>query len=482
MTELADLDATAQADLVRTGEVSPAELVEAAIGRIEAVNPRLNAVIHERFAAARAEAAVLGTDGPFAGVPFLVKDMDGELAGEPMHMGTRHLRDHDHRPAVTSTVFQRFIDAGLVICGKTNCPELGLVVTTEPASQGPTRNPWDTERSTGGSSGGSAAAVAAGMVPLAHGGDGGGSIRIPASECGLVGLKPTRARATHGPTMGNPWDGLVVWGGMTRSVRDTARLLDVVAGAATGDAEAAAPPARPYAEEVGADPGQLRIGVRTTAPTTGVASHPECDAAVTAALRALEAAGHAVTDDAPAAFDEDLLGLDFLTAFSVWVAREVEQLAEWTGEAVGPDGIEPTTRAIAELGSMVTGTQYHAALEGFDRYRRAVCSWWDDHDVLVTPTLPTPPPPLGHFAAPADEPLAGAARAAEMTAFTVPCNITGQPAISLPLHWSADGLPVGVQLVAAHGREDVLIQVAAQLEQALPWADRRPPVWSGTAR
>src|SRR5215211_788838 len=261
--ELAGLDATAHAELVRTGEASPLELVDAAIERIEAVNPSLNAVIHELFEEGRAAAESEIPDGPFKGVPFLLKDLGAAFAGQPLHMGMQALKDADFRSPVDSYLAQRFRDAGFITIGKTNTPELGILPTTEPRAYGPSRNPWDTERSTGGSSGGSAAAVASGMVPIAHANDGGGSIRIPASECGLVGLKPTRQRISEGPILGDNMSGLTVELVVSKSVRDTAAVLEAVHGPAPGDPYVAAPPTRPYSEEVGADPGKLRIGLLT---------------------------------------------------------------------------------------------------------------------------------------------------------------------------------------------------------------------------
>lgn len=475
--DLAVLDATAQAELVRSGQASPLELVDAAIERIERLNPQLNAVIHERFDKARAEAQGDLPAGPFRGVPFVLKDLDGYSAGDPYYGGTRFLRDHDWRPAHDSYLTERFRAAGLVCVGRTNSPELGLVPTTEPETYGPTRNPWDTGRSTGGSSGGSAAAVASGMVPLGHAGDGGGSIRIPASECGLVGLKPSRGRHSLGPEAGESWGGLVARLAVTRSVRDTAALLDAVQGAMPGDPYTAPPPTRPYVDELGADPGSLRIGLRVDAPGAVGDPHPDAVAAAEAAAALLESLGHRVEIGSPEALDDAEFVAYFINAYNSWVARDLERLGQAVGTPVTEADVEAGTWALAEAGRQVSATEYLAAVEYLHDFTRRVAGWWvGGFDLLLTPTIPEPPPVLGEFSGTPDNPLVGLFRSAEIVPFTAPFNTTGQPAVSLPLHWNADGLPIGVQLVAAYGREDQLVAVSAQLEAAAPWAGRRPPV------
>ena len=475
--DLAVLDATAQAELVRSGQASPLELVDAAIERIERLNPQLNAVIHERFDKARAEAQGDLPAGPFRGVPFVLKDLDGYSAGDPYYGGTRFLRDHDWRPAHDSYLTERFRAAGLVCVGRTNSPELGLVPTTEPETYGPTRNPWDTGRSTGGSSGGSAAAVASGMVPLGHAGDGGGSIRIPASECGLVGLKPSRGRHSLGPEAGESWGGLVARLAVTRSVRDTAALLDAVQGAMPGDPYTAPPPTRPYVDELGADPGSLRIGLRVDAPGAVGDPHPDAVAAAEAAAALLESLGHRVEIGSPEALDDAEFVAYFINAYNAWVARDLERLGQAVGTPVTEADVEAGTWALAEAGRQVSATEYLAAVEYLHDFTRRVAGWWvGGFDLLLTPTIPEPPPVLGEFSGTPDNPLVGLFRSAEIVPFTAPFNTTGQPAVSLPLHWNADGLPIGVQLVAAYGREDQLVAVSAQLEAAAPWAGRRPPV------
>ncbi|KAA0235232.1 MAG: 6-aminohexanoate-cyclic-dimer hydrolase [Acidimicrobiales bacterium] len=477
--ELSLLDATAQAMLVKEGEVTPLELVDAAIERIERLNGRLNAVIHERFDRARKEADDVSREAPFAGVPMVVKDLDGFLAGEPYHAGSRHLRDNGYVATSDSWLFERFRDAGLVVVGKSNTPELGLKVTTEPLAYGPCRNPWDLGRSTGGSSGGSAAAVASGMVPVGHAGDGGGSIRAPASECGLVGLKPSRGRSSFGPDEGEAWAGLVCRLAVTRTVRDTAGLLDAAWGTSPGDPYTAPPPRRPYVEELDSDPGRLRIGFVTTAgPDRELAT--DCVEAVERTVATLEVLRHEVVDGYPEALtDRDLsddFKVNFLSAYPAWIARDLQHFEEWTGEPVTAEQVEPGTWEMAEFGRTVTATAYIKAVEEMHGFARRVAAWWDRHDVLVTPTLTEPPPTLGQFDGTPEDPLAGIMRSEPLVTFTLPFNVTGQPAVSLPLHWNAEGLPIGVQLVAAYGREDLLIRLASQLEQALPWADRVPPV------
>ncbi len=478
--ETAFLDATAQAELVRSGQASPTELVDAAIGRIQALNPELNAVIHERFERARAEAAGELPDGPLRGVPMVVKDLDGFTAGDPYHAGNRLLREVGYVAPTDSHLMTKFRQAGLVIVAKTNTPELGLVPTSEPQVYGPTRNPWDTTRSTGGSSGGSAAAVASGMVPLGHAGDGGGSIRIPASECGLVGLKPSRGRHSTGPELGESWGGLVARKALTRSVRDAATVLQAIQGAMPGDPYTAPPPIRPYPEEVGADPGSLRIGWTTQAPDPAVSTHPECTAAASDTATLLAELGHRVVEARPEAWDDAEAQAaftgQFIAAYGVWTALELDRLGVMAGRPVTEEDVEPGTWAVAEAGRGVSGTQYVAAIEHFHAMTRRLAAFWETHDLLLTPTLPELPPPLGEFTATAANPLVGLFRAAPLVSFVAPFNVTGQPAISLPLHWSAEGLPVGVQLVAAYGREDLLLSVASQLEEARPWSQRRPPV------
>jgi amidase len=477
LDELVELDATASAELVRSRQLSPSELVDAAIARIAAVDPQLNAVVTPLFESAR-KAAEHPADGPFRGVPFLLKDLQGYSAGDPHGGGMRVLREARWTPDFDSYVVEKFRAAGLVVLGRTNVPELGLNITTEPLACGPCRNPWNPGYSTGGSSGGSAAAVASGMVPVAHANDGGGSIRIPASACGLVGLKPSRGRVSLGPDRGEDWEGFVHDHVVSRSVRDSAALLDAIAGPMPGDPYAAPPPLRPFVEEVGADPGQLRIGLMPRSPRGASPCHPECSAAVEAAGRLLESLGHQVELSHPPALDEHermLNGFSAVVAGSA--ARDLLKWGTVLGRRLDASDVEGGTWGLASQGSEMTAPDYLLAVGELQVWSRAVASWWArGFDLLVTPTLGAPPPPLGTIGGPADDPEERLDRILGLMSFTPQFNVTGQPAVSLPLAWSEAGLPLGVQFVAATNREDLLYRIAAQLEVAQPWAERRPPI------
>lgn len=472
------IDATEQARLVRDGEASPSELLEEAVGRMEALNPQLNAVIHPLVDEAREAAAGELPDGPFRGVPFLVKDLSCYMAGAPVHEGMRVLRDAGHKADHDMWITERFRQAGFVIFGRTNTPELGILPTTEPAAYGATHNPWNLDHSPGGSSGGSAAAVAAGIVCAAHANDGGGSIRIPASHCGLVGLKPSRARVSLAPDFGDVMGGLVIELAVTRSVRDAAGILDAIHGPAPGDPYAAPPPARPYAQELGEDPGRLRIGVMSTPAGGGFETHPECVSAVSDAAALLEELGHHLEDSHPAALDDPEQIANFIVRWTAGVDWNLKYWSEAIGREIGSDELEPCTWALAELGRSHTAGDLLRAIEQAQASTRQIASWWaqDGFDLLLTPTCAEPPPRLGQFESPPDNPAAPLMRAIPFGTFTAGFNTTGQPAISLPLHQTNDGLPVGIHLVAAYGREDLLLRVASQLEQARPWADRLPPL------
>ena len=471
MDETTWLDATAQAELDR-GEVSPGELAEAAIARIEAVNPKLDAVIRTRFDAALREAEGDLPDGPFRGVPILFKDLGCTVAGEPTAFGLGPLRDLVF--PVTSYLAEQFLAAGFVPLGRTNVPELGTTVTTEPWSFPPARNPWDTGHSTGGSSGGSAAAVAAGMVAVAHANDGGGSIRIPASECGLVGLKPTRGRVSQGPVTGEAWAGSTIDGAVTRTVRDAAGVLDVISKPMPGDPYYAPALPRPLAQEVGADPGRLRIGVLDRPGAEGYLDDPQCRAAVARAATLLESLGHHIDQSAPAAMFEPEILRHLTTIIAADTEATLQAFEMLLGHAIGEDEIEPRNAAHRRAGRELGAVAYLQSRAWLGMWTRRMANWWNGHDLLLTPTVGAPPPELGWFTA--GGPEQEEVRIASFMPYTAQFNLTGQPAISLPLHWTAGGLPVGVQLVAAYGREDVLIRVASQLEQAAPWADRHPPV------
>jgi len=472
LSDLSGLDATAQAELVRSGEASPKELVEAAIARIEALNPQLDAVIRPRFDAARQEAAGDIPDGPFRGVPFLLKDLGAHVAGEPTAHGLRAL--HEVKRPVTSYLAERFRAAGFITLGRTNVPELGTTVTTEPRGFPPARNPWNPEHSTGGSSGGSAAAVASGMVAAAHANDGGGSIRIPASECGLVGLKPTRARVSQGPETGEAWAGGTIDGAVTRTVRDAAAILDAISTPMTGEPYYAPPLPGPLRDEVGREPGALRIGfVEGPGGVEGYLDHPECRAAVAGAVKLLESLGHKVDQAAPEAMYEEEFGRFFPVVIAADTEKELREFEQLLGRPLADDELEPRNLLYRQWGASITAVDYLNARAWLGAWVRRMAEWWTSYDVLVTPTVGAPPPRLGWFT---EDPAAEGQRIVSFIPYTAQFNMTGQPAVSLPLHWSADGLPVGVQLVAAYGREDLLVRLASQLEQAAPWADRRPPL------
>ena len=468
---LATLDATAQAELVRSGEAEPAELVEAAIARIERLDADLNSVIHPLFDKARAVARSdeLG-DGPFRGVPFLVKDAVCHTAGDPYHLGMRLLKERGHVATSDTELARRLRAAGFVFVGRTNTPELAMSTTTEPVAYGATHNPWDPAHSPGGSSGGSAAAVAAGLVPVAHGNDMGGSIRLPASHCGLVGLKPTRARSTLAPHLSEYWGPLTHEHVLTRSVRDSAAVLDAIAGPAPGDPYTAPPPLRPWVRDIGAEPGVLRVGFITHSPQCDVDA--ECANAVERTAERLRELGHRVEPIAIPALAR--------TESGPWIpaglARELDRWSEHLGQPIGPDDVEPLNWMMAEIGRAMTAPQYVASADSAWAWAREIGQAWAGQiDILLTPTAPIPPPKLGWVAPDVAIPDL-LARLGQTTVFTMPFDVTGQPAISLPLHQSSQGLPIGVQLVADSGREDLLFRVASQLEAARPWSDRRPPI------
>jgi len=470
------LDATAQAELVRSGAASAGELVDDAIARVETLNPQLNAVIHERFERARAEAAGPLPDSPFRGVPFLVKDAVCHEAGEPYHFGMQVLKNAGWRATTDTWLVERFRAAGFVSIGRTNTPEMASTITTEPVAYGATHNPWNLDRSTGGSSGGAAAAVASGMVAAAHGNDMGGSIRLPSSWCGLVGLKPTRARTTLGPDFGELWGPTSHEHVLTRSVRDSAAILDACNGPGVGDPYEIARPVRPYVEEIGADPGRLRIGFRTMRADGTGDSQPDVRAAIHDAARVCESLGHHVTADAVAALDDPRLAEAVPALWGAVIAREVDRWGEIIGRPIAPEELEPMNQTLLALAADVSAAAYLRAIDLVQGWARGVAGWFADFDVLMIPAVPEPAIELGRINAAAPEPFLQLLDAGALITFTLPFNITGQPAMSVPLGMSSEGLPIGVQLVAPFGREDVLFRLASQLEAAAPWVDRRPPV------
>ena len=477
-TDLSRFDATAQAELVRTGEASPIELVDAAISRIESINPALNAVIHERFERARAEATAPLPEGPFRGVPFLLKDLETRSLGDPHHAGTAFLKDAGFISDRDDHLTSRFRAAGLVIVGRTNTPEFGTTITTEPESHGAARNPWNTDYSTGGSSGGSGAAVASMMVPAAHASDGGGSIRIPASECGLVGLKPTRGRVPLGPEISDSWAGSTSNGVVTRTVRDTAALLDAIAGPMPGDAYAAPELPGPLLEEVGRDPGTLRIGVLDHPLLPGVDASPEMSAAVSFAASLLEQLGHRIEDSHPDAMEEAHFTDAFTTVVAAHVAHNLDSWGRVLGRNITENDVEERNWMFATIGRSFSAPQYLDAIFWQQAWSRRMATWWKNEfnpggfDILCTPVLNGPPPRIGWLS----DPVEGLGRVTSIMQYTAQFNVTGQPAISLPLWWTEDGLPVGVQFVAPFGREDLLIRLSSGLEAACNWNERVPTV------
>jgi amidase len=480
------LDATAQAALVASGEVSARELIDAAIERIDRSDAEINAVIMHWYDRAREQADLIDGTGaatapagsgsgdrpPFLGVPFLLKDLWASEAGMPMSMGNAALAADPPIAEEDTTIVARFREAGLINLGRTNSPELGSLPVTEPVAYGPTRNPWNTEHTPGGSSGGAAAAVAAGMVPMAHASDGGGSIRIPASCSGLVGLKPTQGRISLGPERDEA--GLSVNLVVSRSVRDTARILDAVHGPAVGDTVIAPPPTRPYEDELGHDPGRLRIGLLDDDPQ-GRFLHDDCVAAVRLAAGLLEDLGHHVAPGHPPVLGDASFTPRFMAMWATNMALGIGKMGNWLGRPLTEDDVEPVNWAQAEWAKGVSGVEYGQALGAVLEYRRSLHAWWaEGWDLLLTPTLSEPPVKIGEHDPVEGDPMAGMKRAARFVGFTPPFNASGQPAINVPLHWNDDGLPIGIQLVAAYGREDLLLAVASQLEAAQPWAHRRP--------
>lgn len=470
MQDVLELDAVALAELIRRKELTPLELVDVVIKAIERVNPTLNAVVLPMFEHARATAAAPLPAGPLAGVPFLLKDLLAEYAGVPLTEGSDFLAGYV--PPSDSELVARYKRAGLIVVGKTNTPELGILPTTEPRRYGATRNPWAPDRTTGGSSGGSAAAVAARMVPMAHANDGGGSIRIPASCCGVFGLKPTRGRNPLGPYYGDLFGGLVSEHVVTRSVRDSAALLDVTAGPDFGDTDWGRPP-RAFALESGSPPGRLRIAFSVAAPT-GVAVHPDCVAAVHDVARLCAELGHDIVPEVPLPVNGRQLGRAFAVAWAAGSAWAIDDWARRTGRVPESRLFEPLTWALQERGRRSTAAEYFLARQDMQRASGAIARFFGNYDVWLTPVLAQPPVPLGTFDPLPDDPTRGLRRAAEFSPFTFIANVTGQPAMSVPLCWSPDGLPIGVHFLGRMADESTLFRLAAQLEGARPWAAKRP--------
>ncbi len=478
-------DALGLADLVRRGEVSATTLVEVAAARLEAVNPRLNAVIHLRIERALEEAKRVDRNAPFAGVPFLVKDLGMEVEGMPMCLGSRAYLGY--RSVRDSEVVKKMKRAGLLIIGKTNTPEFGLTPFTEPRAFGPTRNPWNEEYSPGGSSGGSAAAVAAGIVPMATANDGGGSIRIPASCCGLFGLKPTRGRVSWAPLMGEMWSGAAIEHCVSRTVRDSAAYLDAVQGACPGDPYWIAPPERPYAEEVDTPPGRLRVGY-SLQHTLGFSVDEACEEALLRAIDVLRSEGHEV-EEAPLPYQQEDLAASFLIVVAGELGGDIRTLQEFLGRPVRPSDVEPSTYALYLLGQSFSAAEYAFAKRRWSAISQRIAAFHERYDLLLTPTLARRPIRIGALQPSAAEErlmravnllgLGSAVKASiqsladkiyDYMPWTPFANITGQPSMSVPvLRTREENLPVGVMFTARLNEEHVLFRLAGQLEKALQW-------------
>ncbi len=491
--EYPNYDGIGLAELVRKKEVAPIDLVEEAIRRIEALNPQLNAVIHKMYDYARKLAQGPLPDGPFAGVPFLLKDLVAACANEPIRKGCRffsnYVADHD------TELVTRFKAAGLIIVGKTNVPEFGLTPVTESELFGPCKNPWDLARTPGGSSGGSASAVAARLVPVAHGNDGGGSIRAPASCCGLFGLKPSRGRIPTGPDYGDLWLGFAAEHVLTRSVRDSAAMLDATAGPDVGVSYHAPRPARPFLEEVGENPGKLRIAYTST-PFLGRTVHEDCLKGLEATAKLLKELGHEVVEAAPE-IDGQAFASAYVKAICGDVRADIDDAEEVIGRKPTPKDFEPGTWAFGLIGQQTTAAESAKCLRFLQGCTRQIGRFFEDYDLLLTPTLGMPPVKIGALGLKPAEALflnvvnrmhAGwvlrAMRAADTSTrqtfdfipYTPVFNVTGQPAMSVPLYWNAEGLPIGMHFVGRYGDEATLLRMAGQLEQAQPWSERTAPI------
>jgi amidase len=509
IVEYGALDGLGLAELVQRRQVSASELLEEAIARAERLNPIIGAIVGPLHDEARREAAALsagdaGDRGasrdarPFAGVPFLLKDLYAEMAGVPATGGSRYLADY--RPARDATIVTRFRRAGLLIFGKTNLPEMGLVPATEPALFGPARNPWNPALSCGGSSGGSAAAVAAGIVPLAHANDGGGSIRIPASCCGLFGLKPTRGRTPAGPDRSELWNGFTIAHVLSRSVRDSAAALDAIAGPEASSPYWAPPPARAFLAEVGAPPGRLRIALTKRPQAALAVPHADCLAAADDAARLLTDLGHDI-EEADLEIDAEAFAHDFFTLVCVEMAALLARAEVWVGRRPRRGELETSTAITAILGRQRTATEAARSRERLDAIGRRTATFFERYDLLLSPTLGAPPPAIGALQPRGLEAFgqeiltrlhlgvllripglveASVRRVFSFMPFSPLANVTGQPSMSVPLHWNAAGLPIGSQLTARFGDEATLFRIAAQLEVARPWRDRRPPLHADT--
>ena len=488
--EYAKYDGLGLAELVRRKKVSPTELVEEAISRIETHNPKINAVVLRMYERAREKAKGKLPDGPFMGVPFMIKDLHATLEGVPTSHGNKLWKNVP--AAITTELAKRWEDSGVIVVGKTNTPEFGLTPYTESDTLGPARNPWDTSRTPGGSSGGSGAAVAARLVPLASGGDGGGSIRIPASACGIFGLKPTRGRTPTGPIIGESWNGFDIEHVITRSVRDSAAMLDATKGQDVG-APYVIPDAGPFLKEVEKKPGKLRIAF-STKPMLGKNVHADCVKGLEETVALLQKLGHEVVEDAPVINNEEY-SLQFLTVVAGQMRADIEETARMAGKKVSLDDYDIASFGVGMFGTILKASDYVLALRYLQSKSRDIGRFFENYDVLLTPVLNQPPVKIGSLKPTAGEqnqlkmiartgatwildamgvikPLA--AQTFEFVPWTPVFNVTGQPAMSVPLHWNAEGLPIGMHFVGKWGDEATLFRLAGQLEKEKPWFDKAP--------
>jgi amidase len=469
-TPLLAHDATALAGLIASGEASAVDAVEHSIERLTAADASLNFLVHEQFDQALAAAERVRPGAPFAGVPIVLKDLGGVERDQPYWCGSRYMERFDVRPPASDSVTEIFLRSGFIVLGRSATPEFGLDASTEPASRGPARNPWDPSRSTGGSSGGAAVAVATGGVPVAHANDAGGSIRIPSSFCGLVGLKPTRGRVSMGPGAGDEWGGLSTEGALTRTVRDAAAILELLSAPQPGDPHVAPPPRRRLTDAAAGLQGRrLRIGFVSQSPDGIV--EPDVVAAVERTARLLESLGHRVVESHPGNLFDPLAPQAMAGVISAGVAHLIDELTQQYGEPPRADDLEAGTWIAVEEGRAQDAVHFQRCLAHYNVFSRTFASWWgDDHDLLLTPTHPRVAPALR----PEGASTTSIGEVVEALPFTIAANVAGMPAISLPLGRSADGVPIGVQLIGRFGREDELIEIAADLESAAPWADTAP--------
>jgi amidase len=485
--ELIGFDAIGLSELVKKGEIAPGELLEITIQRIENVNPAINAVIHKFYDQARTAAETWSSAikagqaslPGFCGVPFLLKDLLAECSGTPFNEGSRAVQGYISK--VDTELVKRYKAGGLIVLGKANAAEFGVLPTTETAFHGSTRNPWNPDFTPGGSSGGSAAAVAAGILPMAHANDGGGSIRVPASCCGLFGLKPTRGRNPMGPLFGDLGGGIAHEHALTRTVRDSAALLDETSGPDLGDPYHAPRKERPYQEEVGRDSGRLKIGFLTRVPegwNEETDLHPDCKAAVSDAAQLCETLGHTVEEIPADELSYPDVPRSFLVVFTCFVGHIVAYWERELQKKISQDELESVTWQLYQESLKTTGADYLVAVENLQRFARKIAHRYHagNFDMLLSPTMRIPPTKLGAFQRSPQDPMSAIRVALSFIVFTRTQNITGQPAMSVPLYWNEAGIPIGVQFAGRYGQEGQLFRLAAQLEQARPWADKIPPV------